>query len=284
MSASGSPIVAISQSSTAPGARGPAARRSCFRAGSRRARSSPGRDSGRFSASQRADRFDGRDLARPVELPQAAEAPQLALEVAGGLAEVLEPGGPPVDRVDLHERVDQLLGDPPALLGVVQRGGNARDDHLARRPAPSRRTARRSCLVGADGEHPRHACGRAAQRAQQARLAKHVVRARRQRRARRAAQHELAAAALDQVGDVRVALSDRRGPISPSPRPCASRNSASGSSTSSGGRLVGRALGGGRDDVVGGDLRTHGANAICCATRRPARRQISAGSACSRAA
>ena len=41
-------------------------------------------------------------------------------------------------------------------------------------------------------------------RAQQPRLAQHVVRGRRQRRARRAAQHQLAAAAADQVGDVRV--------------------------------------------------------------------------------
>ena len=55
----------------------------------------------------------------------------------------------------------------------------------------------------------RHARRGVRERAQQARLAQHVVGARRQRRARRAAQHELLAAPLDQVGDVRVALADR---------------------------------------------------------------------------
>ena len=52
-------------------------------------------------------------------LPEAEEAPQLAFEVAGRLAESLQPGRLPVDGVDLHERVDELVGDqprgPPAL-------------------------------------------------------------------------------------------------------------------------------------------------------------------------
>ena len=87
-----------------------------------------------FSASQRADALDGRDLARLVELPQAEEAAQLALEVAGRLAEVLEARGAPVDGVDLDERVDQLLADQAPLLGGVERVGDARDDHLALDP------------------------------------------------------------------------------------------------------------------------------------------------------
>ncbi len=64
----------------------------------------------------RADALDGGDLTRLVELPQTAEAAQLALEVAAGLAEALEARRLPVDGVDLDERVDQLLADLPALL------------------------------------------------------------------------------------------------------------------------------------------------------------------------
>ncbi len=70
----------------------------------------------------RADALDGRDLARLVELPQPGEPAQLALEVAGRLAEALEARRAPVDGVDLDERVDQLLADRRALLGGVERG------------------------------------------------------------------------------------------------------------------------------------------------------------------
>ena len=58
-----------------------------------------------------ADPLDRGDLARLVELPQAAEAPQLAFQVAGRLAEALEAHRPPIHAVDLDERVDQLLAD-----------------------------------------------------------------------------------------------------------------------------------------------------------------------------
>ena len=124
MSASGSPIVAISQSSTATSSRGRLGRehrvaqaivavhdrgRAATRAGAR--------------PSQLRDALHRGELARLVVLPQPAETPHLALQVAGRLAEALEAGGAPVDRVDLDERVDQLLADPPALLGRVQGGG-----------------------------------------------------------------------------------------------------------------------------------------------------------------
>ena len=64
------------------------------------------------SPSQRVDLVERRQLARLVVLPEAAEAAQLALEVAGRLAVALEPARPPVDGVDLDQRVDQLLADP----------------------------------------------------------------------------------------------------------------------------------------------------------------------------
>src|ERR1019366_3425095 len=131
------------------------------------------------------------DLAGLVELPQPAEAAQLALEVAGGLAEPLQAGRPPVDVVDLHQCVDQLLAYLAALLGGVEGARDARDDDLA-------------------GHQLHHGEGRAdgvlllAHR-------QHVRRARRQWRARWASQDDLGAAALDQVGDVGMPLPDRRG-------------------------------------------------------------------------
>ena len=73
-----------------------------------------------------ADRLDGRDVARAVVLPQAEEAAQLALEVAGRLAEALQAGVAPVDGVDLDERVDELLADAPAVLEAVERGAAPR--------------------------------------------------------------------------------------------------------------------------------------------------------------
>ena len=72
-----------------------------------------------------------RDLARLVDLPEAEEAPQLALEVAGRLAEALEPGRLPVDGVDLDERVDELVGDQRAVAGAVELGRDLARDHVA---------------------------------------------------------------------------------------------------------------------------------------------------------
>ena len=63
--------------------------------------------------------LDGRDLARLVDLPEAEEAPQLALEVAGRLAEALQPGRLPVDGVDLDERVDELVGRSAARSSAL---------------------------------------------------------------------------------------------------------------------------------------------------------------------
>ena len=64
-----------------------------------------------MAASHAADLLDLGELARAVVLPQPAEAAQLALEVARRLAEALEADCRQVDRVQLDERVDQLIGD-----------------------------------------------------------------------------------------------------------------------------------------------------------------------------
>jgi len=58
-------------------------------------------------------------------LPQVGEAPQLALEVAGGLAEALEPVLERVESVDLGERVDELAGDRLSLLRVSSGAGSS---------------------------------------------------------------------------------------------------------------------------------------------------------------
>src|SRR4051794_28924126 len=79
---------------------------------------------GQVVAQPGADGLDLGDVARLVVLPQPGEAPQLALEVAGRLAEALQPAGLPVDRVDLDERVDELLADPPAPVGAVEALGD----------------------------------------------------------------------------------------------------------------------------------------------------------------
>ena len=113
---------------------------------------------------------------RPVE------AAQLALQIAGRLAEPLQADLGEVDRVQLDERVDQFVGDPPALLGVVQRRRDRVGDHLAvhllhhveRRADHARRPrtppARGGCAPAVGSRAP-----------QQAGLAQHVVGAGRQR-------------------------------------------------------------------------------------------------------
>ena len=68
----------------------------------------------------------------------------LAFEEALGAAEVGEPDGAPVDRVDLDQRVDQLLDR--AVLGFRRgdpRFGDATAHRARRRSVPSRRTAAR---------------------------------------------------------------------------------------------------------------------------------------------
>jgi hypothetical protein len=80
--------------------------------------------------------------------------------------------------VDLHERVDQVLGDPAALRLVVERvrdrGGDHGPVHLLHHV--ERHAQHRAVVLG---QHARHAHGRGLQGPQQARLAQYVVRRRR---------------------------------------------------------------------------------------------------------
>ena len=90
------------------------------------------------SRSHAATRSTAGSVARAVVLPQPAEAPQLALEVAVGIArEALQAARPPVDGVDLDERVDELLADAPALAPACRaRAAASLVTHLAVRRAP----------------------------------------------------------------------------------------------------------------------------------------------------
>ena len=215
-----------------------ARRTSCCPGGSRRARSSPGGESGRCSPSQRADALDRLDLARAVVLPQAQEAPHLALEVARRLAEALQARS--ARQSTACSSTSASTSSSPMRrrgLGRVERGRQAVVIDVARdalhdvegRADDRRRRGRRPARAARGQRWPRAR--------QDACLAQHVVGAGRDRRARRAAQHALPAAAAHEEGDVRVPLADGLDlELGPAPSPCASRKASSGSVTSSGTR------------------------------------------------
>ena len=202
MSASGSPIVASSQSKIALSrvagvhdvAQAVVAVHDRGRAGLGDVRAQPARDL-----------VDRRQLARGVVLPQAGEAPHLALEVARRLAEALQAARLPVDGVDLHERVDQLVADPLRL----HPGGQLVAEHDPLDALHHVEGDAEQGLVLAGREDLRDTDGGGLERAQQARLAQDVVRGGRERRPRRAPQDPFAAVAADQVRDVGVPVADR---------------------------------------------------------------------------
>ena len=156
-----------------------------------------------------ADRLDRRDVARAVDLPEAEEAAQLALEVAGRLAEALEAGGLPVDGVDLDERVDELLAHAPAVLDAVELGRDlGRDDealdllhHVERRADHRRRRRRRASTFGTRAR-PSSARSTRASRSTSWALGGSGPRGGRR-------STNSASPRRDEVGDVRVPVADR---------------------------------------------------------------------------
>ena len=72
-----------------------------------------GSGSGTLSASHAETSLDARDLARLVDLPELREAPHLALVVAPRSRERGEAGRRDVGRVDLDERVDEVVAERP---------------------------------------------------------------------------------------------------------------------------------------------------------------------------
>jgi hypothetical protein len=98
----------------------------------------------------------------------------------------------------------------------------------------------------------------ALERAQHARLAQHVVCAGRQRAARRSADDDLrAVVARDRVGDVRMPVADRLDRQLTCPELVLVEERLQRLEHQQRLALVGRALLGGADDVVGGNLNRH---------------------------
>ncbi len=148
------------------------------------------------------------DLAGAVDLPQPVEAPQLTLQVARRLAEPLQPQRRPVGRVQLHQGVDQLVGDAGTVLGAVQRRGELLGDDRAADALHDVERRADHLEVVADRQDSRGADRGRLQRGEQARLAQDVVGAGRQRPPRRPAQDDIGG---EPEGDVGVPVADRHG-------------------------------------------------------------------------
>ena len=189
-------------------------------------------------------------------LPQAEEAPQLALEVAGRLAEALQARVAPVDGVDLDQRVDELLADAPPVVGAVERGGHRAGDDVALDALHEIEGRADHRLVVADGEHGGHARA-SGKGGEDARLAQDVVGAGRQRAARRAAQDDVGCVAAQGVGHVGVALADRFHLDLAGAELVRVQEGHQRLEDEQRLALVGLALGVGADDVVRGDLGAH---------------------------
>lgn len=183
-------------------------------------------DEGRFALLRQVRREPGGRLldlghgAGLAEVPEPAEPPQLAFQVAVvALAEPLQAGAAPVDRVQLDESVDQLVDQGRAGLRGVEAGGQAGPDDVALDLLHHVERHSERGLVLVDQEHAGDPDAAALERPQQPGLADDVVGARRQRRTRRPAQHDLGALAADEVRDVAVAVADRVGGQRPAADP-----------------------------------------------------------------
>ncbi len=150
---------------------------------------------------------DERLLARRVVLPERREALQLALEIAGGTAEIGQARALDVDRVQLDEGVDEVVAGRTACVGARERAGQLLGHDMPAQLFHDVEGDAEHVGFGTDGEDARHARA-VVQRSQHARLAQHVVRRRRQRRARRPTQHHAPLAALEEERRVRVARPD----------------------------------------------------------------------------
>jgi predicted ATPase/DNA-binding SARP family transcriptional activator len=169
-----------------------------------------GRAVGHRRAQRLADLEAGRQLARGVDLPEPRPPAQLALEVAGRLAQGLEAARAPVDGVQLGQRVHELEAEAAALGRRVevrrQRLADDRPDDLLH--DVERRADH--AVVLAHREDPWNAHAAPRQAGLDARLADHVVRGGRQRGRGRAAHDDAGPVALDEVGQVRGAVADPR--------------------------------------------------------------------------
>ncbi len=149
-----------------------------------------GADSGMLAASHASDLLHCGQLSRAVVLPQPVEPPQLALQIAGRLAEPIEADLSPVDLVQLDQRVEQLVSDPLSVLGRVERLRNARRDDVALHLLHHVERCSDDLDVVTHREDSRCADGGWLERTQQPGLPQDIVGAWRQRPARRAPEHD----------------------------------------------------------------------------------------------
>ena len=153
-----------------------------------------------------ADLLDGRDLSRPVDLPELREAAHLPLEIAAGARERRERGSGDIGRVDLGERVDEVEPEPAARRRARRGPAAASGRHdVALEVAHHVEVHAQNALVVAHRDDLRQADAVRREGELQPRLADHVVCGRRQRRPRRAPQHEAVGAPLEQEREVRAA-------------------------------------------------------------------------------
>ena len=200
---------------------------------------------------------DGRDLARRVDLPQLREAAHLALEVAAGAGERGERQLRDVRRMDLDERIDELLAEPAPRRRLLEtRRQVARDDVAVEEPHHVEGHADHA-LVLADRDDRRQADPVWRERELEARLTHHVVRGRRKRGPRRPTQDEAVVAALEEEREVRAAsVADPLRPDRPLAEAVLVEERLQAVEDDERRALGARRLGGRRDDVGSGG---HGA-------------------------
>jgi hypothetical protein len=164
------------------------------------------------------DRLDVGQVAGLHELPLLRPSGDLPGGVPVGAAEVAEPGGDVVGRVQLRERVDHLEAELRALGLDEDRRQLVADDDAVDLLHEVERHADDLGVLARDERHRRpHAVP--AQGVEDPVLAQHVVGGLRQVPHRWAAQHPPVAAALDAEGEVRLALADLRDTSPVPPRP-----------------------------------------------------------------
>jgi hypothetical protein len=156
------------------------------------------------------DLVDRRQLAGLRVLPLRRPALHLALDVALALREVAESDRVDVDRVQVGQHVDEVLGGGPAqldgqlggLLGTVEHLALDEAHHVERRAVDG--------LVGAQPERRGHGHAGAADRGDHAVLAGHVVGGGEHVAERRPTQHEAGAVgAGDHEREVRASARDQ---------------------------------------------------------------------------
>ena len=164
-----------------------------------------GRGCGSSSASRVPDLDHVSDLARCVDLPELREAAHLPLEVAARPRERGERRIRHIGCVDLDQRVDELVAEPPPRGRVVEARRQPVGDDVAVEERHHVERDAEHALVLAHREDRRQPDALRRERELEPRLAHHVVGRGRQGWPWGPAQHEALASPFEQEGEVRPA-------------------------------------------------------------------------------